>query len=243
MDTMGESKREYTRIGNDPNEVQHRYELENAFLHTLSMGDYDATIQNLERFLAMKIEPRTDNKINNSRYMMGVLNTLCRKHLELINRIHPLYLDDISCKIAKKLQEFGNADEIDMFYKEIIRRYSILVQNHSRKGYGEIIQNVVAYIDFHYFEGLTLSSLADRFNLSHSYLCALFKKEVKKTLTEYIHKARIRQAILLLNSTSMTVSEIAHHCGYADSNYFIRIFKKMQGISPKSYRQMIQRSE
>lgn len=234
---------EISGIIQNPDEIERRYLAENAFLKSLSLGDYEKTILDLEYFLSFKIEPRTRDKLRHSRHMMLVLNTLCRKYLELSNHIHPLYLDDISTKIGKRLQELDNVQKINAFYKEIVRKYCLLVQNHSGYGYGSIIRNVVAYIDFHYFEDISLHILADKFNISRSYLCALFKKEVGITLTDYLHKVRIRNAIFLLNSSNLSMDAIAVACGYTDLNYFIRIFKRQNGISPKAYQKRVRRSE
>ena len=58
-------------------------------------------------------------------------------------------------------------------------------------------------------------------------------------MTDYLHKARIRQAIFLLNSSHLSIGDIATACGYTDFNYFIRVFKKLKGISPKTYQKRI----
>ena len=239
---------EFKNFGNDisienirknPYEIEQRYLAEHTLLNSVSMGDYEASVKNIEYLFTFKMEARSEDKLRNIRHMMVILNTLCRKHIELVNHIHPLYIDDVSYKIAKRLQEIEDLQSMENIYKEILRRYCLLVQNHSRKGYGDTVKNVVAYIDFHYYEDLSLSTLAIKFSLSRSYLSSLFKKEVGITLTDYLHKARIRQAIFLLNSSHLSIGDIATACGYTDFNYFIRVFKKLKGISPKTYQKRI----
>ena len=95
------------------------------------------------------------------------------------------------------------------------------------------------YIDFHYIEELSLGILAQKHSVSASYLSGLFKKETDMTITDYINTTRIRQALILLNTTSLSVGAIASRCGFPDSNYFTRTFKKHQGITPRAYRESI----
>jgi len=67
----------------------------------------------------------------------------------------------------------------------------------------------------------------------------LFKKETGTTLTDYIHTVRMRKALTFLNGTSLSIQTIASVCGYSDLNYFIRIFKRRYGLSPKQYQKSI----
>lgn len=91
--------------------------------------------------------------------------------------------------------------------------------------------------DFHYSTDMSLSSLASMCSVSSSYLSSLFKKEAGMTITDYIHYTRIRQSLTMLNASSLSVSEIAALCGFSDANYFTRTFKKLQGKTPKAYRE------
>ena len=90
--------------------------------------------------------------------------------------------------------------------------------------------------DFHYAEPLTLAFFADMCHVTKSYLSSLFKKETGSNLTDYIHGVRIRHSLQLLNSTTLPIHVVANGCGYTDVNYFIKIFKRIHGISPKQYR-------
>lgn len=118
----------------------------------------------------------------------------------------------------------------------MIHKYCLLVRNHSMKNYSQLTQRCITYIDFHYAEPLSLSFFADMCHVTKSYLSTLFKKETDTNITDYIHSVRIRHALVLLNSTALPIHAIAASCGYSDINYFIKIFKRLNGNSPKQYR-------
>lgn len=72
---------------------------------------------------------------------------------------------------------------------------------------------------------LSLKAQARFLNVNASYLSTLFKKETGMTLTDYVNKKRVENAVFLLNSTSMQIQNIAQYCGIADVNYFTKISK------------------
>ena len=88
----------------------------------------------------------------------------------------------------------------------------------------------------HYADELSLSILASNLHVTKNYLSAVFKKQLGKTVTEFIHEVRTDKAIFLLNSTKLPINDISIVCGYEDSNYFCRVFKSRYKISPRQYR-------
>ena len=89
-------------------------------------------------------------------------------------------------------------------------------------------------------EQLSLTSFAEMYYVSSTHLSALFKKEVKMNLKEYIQEVRLRQARIQLNTTRLPIQEIAANCGFMDVNYFTRVFRKVHGMSPREYRNKMQ---
>ena len=138
---------------------------------------------------------------------------------------------------ATSIRSISTLEQLESLPHTMIRKYCILVNNYSRRAYSSLIQTCMDYIDFHYSTDLSLSSLASMCSVSSSYLSSLFKKEVGMTITDYIHYTRIRQSLTMLNASSLSVSEIAALCGFSDANYFTRTFKKLQGKTPKAYRE------
>ena len=97
-------------------------------------------------------------------------------------------------------------------------------------------QGLSLLIDFHYSEYLSLSVIARALNVNASYLSSQFKKMTGSTVTEYINSTRIKHALPLLAQSNRSIEDIAASCGFDDMNYFARVFKKVQGISPSAYR-------
>lgn len=84
---------------------------------------------------------------------------------------------------------------------------------------------------------LSVQHIAAQLGCSSDYLSHRFHTETHERLTHYIQRIRIEGAILALESTKRTISEIAYACGFADPAYFARVFKQRKGITPQEYRQ------
>ena len=100
----------------------------------------------------------------------------------------------------------------------------------------EIFSKVIEYIDSHYNQKITLEDLTHLTHYSKEYFSMLFKETYKVTVMSYLEKKRIQNAQSLLTTTDMTINEIANSCGYDDSLYFSRVFKKHTYLSPSAYR-------
>lgn len=99
------------------------------------------------------------------------------------------------------------------------------------------VGEIKSYIDTHYQEPLTLESLADHFHFSKHYIARIFKATFGLSVGSYIQLVRIGKSKELLRFTLLTVEQISYECGYGgDSNYFSRVFKKVEGVSPSDFR-------
>ncbi len=81
----------------------------------------------------------------------------------------------------------------------------------------------------------TLEDLAKRVGLSTKYFCHFFKEVTHDTPMHYITYFRMEMAANLLSGTDKNVTEVAYLLGYQDINYFVRVFKKHKGVTPKQY--------
>lgn len=99
-----------------------------------------------------------------------------------------------------------------------------------------ITENAIQYISEHLAESLSLDTIAQELHISPSHLSRTFKKELSESLTEYINKARIEKAKLLLQSSDLLTYEVAEAVGYKDATYFSSIFRKYEGISPSEFK-------
>ena len=90
---------------------------------------------------------------------------------------------------------------------------------------------VKEYLDEHFTEKIVLEELAEKF-----FINKIFKETYGTTINNYLISKRITRAKQLLRFTDMTVDEIGVAVGMADANYFSRMFRKVEGSSPREYR-------
>lgn len=110
------------------------------------------------------------------------------------------------------------------------------VLKNKRKTYKDhVISNVQKYIDNHIEDRLSLNDVAAVFGLSPNYLSALFKKTCSTGFTEYITQKKISRAKVLLLEQDYKIYEVADKLGFESAFYFSKVFKKVEGVSPRDY--------
>jgi AraC-like DNA-binding protein len=83
---------------------------------------------------------------------------------------------------------------------------------------------------------LNVAWLAERLGCSADYLSHVFRRETGRRLASVINEERVKLAKYLLQSSAMSVGEVALSCGYADPNYFARVFKRWTDVTPREFR-------
>ncbi|MDT3428697.1 two-component system response regulator YesN [Paenibacillus forsythiae] len=100
------------------------------------------------------------------------------------------------------------------------------------------MNDIVAYLEEHYTEELSLDKLANRFFLSREHICRRFKQEQGINLSNYVIQLRIEQARRWLSQTEERMYSIAVNLGYQNEKYFSKLFKKEVGMTPARYRSL-----
>lgn len=110
----------------------------------------------------------------------------------------------------------------------------LLTQEHNKEA--PPVARARAYIGDHLTEELSLESVARVVNMSAFYFCKVFKKTTGLTFTEYIARLRIEKVKNLLLNPHVRISEAAYEVGFQSLSQFNRVFRKVTGESPSTYR-------
>lgn len=83
---------------------------------------------------------------------------------------------------------------------------------------------------------IRIETLCSELQIGRTKLYEIFRKELNIGVSKYILKRRMHRAKKLIKTTELSVTEISQSVGFSDYNYFSKVFKKIYGRSPKSYR-------
>lgn len=219
--------------------MEERYHYEDELLDAVSHGDYTKALEMMHAFSRFRMTDRPLDSIREQQNILIVLNTLMRKSVQQA-KIHPIHIDTVSKSFSRRIESSVSLPELEQISHDMVRKYCMIVQNHSLRNYSHVIVNVLNYIDTHITEPLPLNLLAAHASVNASYLSAQFKRELGQTVTEYINEKRLRSSLVLLITTSLQIQEIAEQVGIFDENYFSRIFKKHYQMTPREYRKIMQ---
>lgn len=98
------------------------------------------------------------------------------------------------------------------------------------------LRSMIAYINQHYPEKITLAEIAKAAGVSEREAARCFKKNIGQSPMEYLIRYRLNQSKKLLIETGMTITAICQQCGFSDSAYFGKVFRRFYGMTPGEYR-------
>ena len=89
-----------------------------------------------------------------------------------------------------------------------------------------------AFVEAHYQEDISMQDAAAALRYSDAYFCKLFKQCFKVNFSAYLNQFRVDRARQMIQDPRLSLKEVSTACGYTDSNYFTRVFKRLTGQTP-----------
>lgn len=173
-----------------------------------------------EFFRSLEIPFDTPIRMNDYFTINRMVEDLCNENFQSGNQ-HEKILDVKMQALFYKLSDIYHENKLEpelrhVHYKKLLQlRYQI---------------NKFEYVN------TNLNEIADKLNISSSYLSHLYKEFFHKSIGQDIILSRINYAKILLNNPEFTIADISCRCGYENIEHFSRQFKKYTGYSPRNYR-------
>ena len=148
----------------------------------------------------------------------------------------------IAERIHRELEtrEPGHAFRAVSLFMRMIERVSRICSNSALYRENDELfrlSEVVSFLEQHRQEPLTIKELSERAAMSPATLNRAFRRAVGKSPLNFLNDLRLSEAQLLLRENpELSIADIAGECGFPDSNYFSRLFKKRNGQTPRDYR-------
>ncbi|WOO36688.1 AraC family transcriptional regulator [Anaerocolumna sp. AGMB13020] len=147
-----------------------------------------------------------------------------------------LFLFELLFRVLEGNYTLGNFIYISQVLSLILAEAYNREKQHTALDQNRHVTDVIKYMYQHMNEELSLEQIVEAFNLSKSYLNAVFKKHTSHSPMDFYIQLKMKEACKLLRATDSYIYEVALKLGYKDQYYFSRIFKKVVGISPKEYK-------
>jgi two-component system, response regulator YesN len=219
-------------------EIETRYEIENELMSAVEKGDKDKAekLFNEELSSISKIPDRIpDNPLRSRKNIALVFNTILRKAAEK-GGLHSIYIHSISEKYAIQIEKATSIQQLINIQSKSIDDYCDTVKRLSLKKFNYTIRKAIEFIRTNLDQDLSLEIISKSIGSSSYELSRKFKKETGVSITDYINKQRINEAVSIMENKNLLVTDIAQMVGFNDVNYFTKVFKKIKGITPSEYR-------
>lgn len=163
----------------------------------------------------------------NNEEMAGLINKIiqiCRSSSVFKDALADLSLQELLVKIVQSQTLKG------------IDRDNVKMSN-------PYLAQIIDLIKANLTEKIKLKTIANRSGMSASSMYRLFKNELGISPVEFILMEKIKIAKQYLSDKHVYIKNVSYEAGFEDSNYFIRVFKQYEGITPKQYQQLLHKKE
>lgn len=137
--------------------------------------------------------------------------------------------------VIEHLNQFSCLNDIIEYLKYFRTNICELLDAKKNSKIDKIIELTKKYVNNHYTEKLTLSSVSEALNFSSGYLSSSFKKHTGSNFSDYISYVKIEKAKELIDTHTYLMYEISDMLGFDNPYYFSKVFKKVTGMSPREY--------
>ena len=198
------------------------------------------------RALAFNAKVVTEHMENFDSELFYMFYIQSRNRINLFKHGHPIY-ETVAYAMTEAYDEYAAKDvcyklpiraNIYILVSALLRYYCGARNETERMVYHNLLRlrPTLDYIADNCGEKIYIDTLAEMISVSADYFTKMFKESIGKTPIDYINGVRVNRALELLSSTDVPLGDIAEISGFANPNYFHKIFKQYMNTSPLAYR-------
>ncbi|MCY9665578.1 helix-turn-helix domain-containing protein [Paenibacillus alginolyticus] len=225
----------FDRIKRPKNELYYPLDMERQLINHIRTGQYEEAMEAVSELIVTNVSDGTLSLQLGKLLMFELIGTILKaiEHLdqgpnELAVEKHALIKQLTQCESFVEIE-----DEIYKFLKTVCDYVDSKKKSHNTN----LKDQVLSYIDEHLEDmDLSLTSLSLKFEVNAPYLSRFIKEQSGETFIDYVNKQRVQLAKRLMTETDDTITDITQKVGFSNSNTFIRVFKRYEGITPGQFR-------
>lgn len=224
----------------DDNRMHTPYREEIALLNCIKDGDL-AMLESLYRTLPDTKYGTMSNQVNPVRQLFygSIANTTLATRYAIEGGLDEETAFTLSDLYIKRMEQCNTLYELHLLNEKMamdFTRQVSQVKKIQHADYSFAIKTCIDYISSKMHTKINLDILAKEVNMTPKYLSFLFHKETGQTIRSFVEEIRINKAKNLLIYSEFSYSEISEYLLFHSQSYFISVFKKRVGMTPKKYR-------
>ncbi|MEK4519003.1 helix-turn-helix domain-containing protein [Paenibacillus sp. FSL H8-0122] len=224
------------RIRQPKEELYYPLDLERQLVNYIATGNYARSTEVMNEILMTNFagEPLS---VELARCLMFELIGTMLKATEQIKTDDQKELTRRN-ELIRRLFVCETFEEMETELLQILETVCQMVHERKRSHNTELKEQLLEFIHENYNDvNLGLTHISERFRFHPTYVSKYFKEQTGTNVIDYINQYRIEEAKRILEADELNVQEVSERVGFLNSNSFIRVFKKYEGITPGQYKQ------
>jgi AraC-like DNA-binding protein len=227
----------YDQIPAPQDRYDYSLDTEQQLINQIKAGDYAGAKQTLDAIFQRNFNKESLSVQMAKCLLFDLINTMIKAmnqvsfacETQLFDKLNPL----------ERLTGAQTIQELHVVMTDLSAEICQAVQA-GRKDHGsQLVEDIRSFVSDQFRDyNLSISSIAEQFNLVPSYLSRLYKEQSGESLLDTINRTRIHEAKRMLKDPDRSISDITNAVGYLHSNTFIRIFKRFEGVTPGRFREI-----
>ncbi len=212
------------------------FDREMAFYESICSGNIEFVKMFAEPLFCEGCGTLSRNPLQNMKYHFTISTALIARFC-VGSGMTPEQAYSLSDVYINRADECKTIESVRSVHNEMIDEYTRQMRIlRSSKLYSKRILRAVEYISEHLHSRVLIEDAAEFLRITPAYLSRLFKSETGMTFSDYVNQRKIEEATGLLRYSDYTDLEISNLLCFSSQSYFIKIFKKIMGMTPNEYK-------
>lgn len=227
---------EYLLIKREEGFAHTSFDIEMAVYDSISLGDIETVRMLAQPLCCEGCGILSKNELRNIQYHFVITAAMVARFCirSGMTTEEAYHLSDY---YIMKADECHTVNEVHALHSIMLEDYTRKMRRVRNTGiYSKKIIQALDYVSDHLHNRILLEDVADHLQMSTAYLSRLFKSEVGMNFIDYVHQKKAEAAANLLRLSKYSDLEISNLLCFSSQSYFIKVFKKHMGITPKEFK-------